>query len=341
MNDMKEERYVVRVSCMTYNHAAYIVDAMNGFVMQQTRFPFVCTIVDDASTDGDQDVIKKYVSENFNTLDDAIAYDKDTEYGHVTFARHNTNKNCFFAIIYLKENHYSQKKSKAPYLTEWMDTKYIALCEGDDYWTDPLKLQKQVDVLESDDSLMAVVTNSNVVDRLGGVVEKEKKMVVPENQEGRYDLRSYIFNNHFYYTATVCYRRTHTEEVKTMSKQMANSYFGDWSLWVILHVFGDFYYLDQVTSAYRINPTSVTHTCDRIGRSKENWKINESLRSVIPKEYEDIHKALDNKTWMWIDLGFAYRHEHRYIPMMWCFFVAFFKNPKELLGDFRKRKKSE
>ena len=54
----------------------------------------------------------------------------------------------YFAVVYLKENHYSQKKSKAPYLTEWEDTKYIALCEGDDYWTDPLKLQKQVDFLE-------------------------------------------------------------------------------------------------------------------------------------------------------------------------------------------------
>lgn len=141
--------FVARISCMTYNHAPYISDAMNGFVMQKTNFPFVCTIVDDASTDGEQEVIKEYVQEHFDLQDSSISYEKDTDYGHVTFARHKTNKNCYFAIVYLKENHYSQKKSKAPYLTEWRDTKYIALCEGDDYWTDPLKLQKQVDYLES------------------------------------------------------------------------------------------------------------------------------------------------------------------------------------------------
>lgn len=140
--------YMLRVSCMTYNQSAYITDALNGFVMQQTDFPFVCTIVDDASTDGEQEIIKKYMQEHFDLQDSFVAYDKEMDYGHVTFAQHKTNKNCYFAVIYLKENHYSQRKSKAPYLTKWMDTKYIAFCEGDDYWIEPLKLQKQVDFLE-------------------------------------------------------------------------------------------------------------------------------------------------------------------------------------------------
>ena len=138
----------VRTMCATYNHESYISDALKGFVIQETTFPVVYTIVDDASTDRTAEVIREFVKENFALQDTSVAYEKDTDYGHVTFARHKTNKNCFFAVIYLKENHYSQKKSKAPYLTEWMDTKYVALCEGDDYWTDPLKLQKQVDFLE-------------------------------------------------------------------------------------------------------------------------------------------------------------------------------------------------
>ena len=140
--------FMVRVSCMTYNHENYIVDALNGFVMQQTSFPVVYTIVDDASTDNNVQVIKKFVEDNFDLQDDSIAYEKDFDYGHVVFARHHTNTNCFFAVVFLKENHYSQHKTKAPYLKEWMDTKYVAMCEGDDYWTDPLKLQKQVSFLE-------------------------------------------------------------------------------------------------------------------------------------------------------------------------------------------------
>ena len=64
---MEQEGYKwkVCVRCYTFNHAPYIEDAMNGFTMQKTDFPFVCCIVDDASTDGTQEVIKKYIVENF------------------------------------------------------------------------------------------------------------------------------------------------------------------------------------------------------------------------------------------------------------------------------------
>ena len=64
---MKEqgEKYMVCTRCFTYNQAPYIVDAMNGFAMQETTFPVVSLIVDDASTDGEPDVIRKYISENF------------------------------------------------------------------------------------------------------------------------------------------------------------------------------------------------------------------------------------------------------------------------------------
>jgi len=134
---------------MTFNQSKYILDALNGFVMQQTNFPFVVMVVDDASTDGEQEVIKKFVAEQFDINDTAIAEGKETDYAYITYARHKMNKSCYIAALYLKENHYSRRKSKMPYLVEWRNNiKYEALCEGDDYWTDPLKLQKQVDFLE-------------------------------------------------------------------------------------------------------------------------------------------------------------------------------------------------
>ena len=153
--------FLLRAHCATYNHSPYITDALNGFVMQKTDFPFVCTIMDDASTDGEQEVIKKYMQDFFDLQDASVAYERDTDYGHVIFAQHKTNKNCFFAVILLQENHYSQKKSKAPYLTEWLNTKYIALCEGDDYWIDPMKLQKQVFFLETHPEYDMVCTRFN------------------------------------------------------------------------------------------------------------------------------------------------------------------------------------
>ena len=144
--------FLVSVRCFTYNQSAYIKDALNGFVMQQTNFPFVVLVVDDASTDGEQEVIRKFMTEEFELSDASVAYEKETEFAYIQYAQHKTNKNCFMVAMFLKENHYSQKKKKFPYLAEWRDgVKYEAICEGDDYWIDPLKLQKQVDFLEEND----------------------------------------------------------------------------------------------------------------------------------------------------------------------------------------------
>lgn len=143
-------KYTVCTRCFTYNQASYILDALNGFVAQQTNFPVVYIIVDDASTDGEPQILRDYFNEKFDIDDSAVAYQEDAGYGTVFYGQHKVNKNCFFAILLLNENHYSQKKSKFPYLSRWTDnTRYIAICEGDDYWCDSTKLQKQVDFLET------------------------------------------------------------------------------------------------------------------------------------------------------------------------------------------------
>ena len=147
---MEYPKFKVCCRCFAFNQAKYITDAMNGFTMQQTSFPFVCTIVDDASTDGEQDVIRKYVEDNFDFSEGSVSYHKESDYAHITYAQHKTNKNCYFAVLYLKENHYSQRKPKMGYLSEWRDMcEYEALCEGDDYWIVPDKLEKQVSFLDN------------------------------------------------------------------------------------------------------------------------------------------------------------------------------------------------
>lgn len=147
---MNHNSFMVCAWCITYNQSIYIQDTLDGFAMQQTSFPFICTIEDDASTDGEQEVLRDYLQEHFDLDDSSVSYQKETDYAFITFARHKTNINCYFAVLFLKENHHGQGKSKMPYLKEWMDgAKYCAICEGDDFWCDPLKLQQQVDFLEA------------------------------------------------------------------------------------------------------------------------------------------------------------------------------------------------
>lgn len=145
---MVQKGYMVAILCMTYNQSAYIIDALNGFSMQQTSFPFLAVVVDDASTDGEQDRIKAYLDEHFDHLEKNGFMQWETEDAYCKFAHHIENKSCHFLVVCLKKNLYGNPK-KDEIIKEYIDAKYTALCEGDDYWTDPLKLQKQVDFLES------------------------------------------------------------------------------------------------------------------------------------------------------------------------------------------------
>lgn len=140
--------FVVCIRCLTYNHAPYILDAMNGFAMQKTDFPFIAVIVDDASTDNTPQLVSSYINNHFDT--DNSSFLEEREFGKILFARHRENKNCFFAAVFLKENHYKLNISKSSYFSRWSDSaRFSALCEGDDYWTDPYKLQTQVNFMEA------------------------------------------------------------------------------------------------------------------------------------------------------------------------------------------------
>ena len=74
MVDTQNNGYLVGIRCYTYNHAPYIEYALNGFTMQQTNFPFIAMVVDDASTDGEQKVISSYVEKYFDIDDQLNVY---------------------------------------------------------------------------------------------------------------------------------------------------------------------------------------------------------------------------------------------------------------------------
>jgi glycosyltransferase involved in cell wall biosynthesis len=111
---------LVSICCITYNHENYIRDAIEGFLMQKTDFPFEIIIHDDASTDATADIIREY----------------EREYPDI------------IKPIYQTENQYSKGKRATLFTFRAARGKYIALCEGDDYWVDPLKLQKQITEME-------------------------------------------------------------------------------------------------------------------------------------------------------------------------------------------------
>lgn len=159
-------KYLVCTRCNTYNHKLYIEETLNGFTMQMIDSPIVFAIIDDASNDGEQDFLRKWISDNLLLEENPIAYHKAMPYGDLYFARHKKQVNLFFAILLLAENHYQTGKHalKGQYIAEWTNSaKYVAICEGDDYWIDSLKLKKQTDYLEAHNDCVLCGTNGLVI----------------------------------------------------------------------------------------------------------------------------------------------------------------------------------
>ena len=96
-----KQDYKVLCYCCTYNQAQYITDTMNGFAMQKTNFPFVCLIIDDCSTDGEQEVIQAWIERE---CDMKKVEHVELELSNVLLVPHKTNENCTFAIYLLKRN---------------------------------------------------------------------------------------------------------------------------------------------------------------------------------------------------------------------------------------------
>ena len=194
-------QFLVSISCITYNQSAYITDAMNGFAMQQTNFPFVAVIIDDASTDGEQEVIKAYVEEHFGHSQESGFREWETEDAFFTFARHKENENCHFVAAYLKRNLFKEPEKKDAVVKEWLEAKYIAICEGDDYWIDPLKLQKQVDFLESHPDYSMCIHGADIKNESSRSVEAKCESI-----ESREYFSKDVFPDWIVPTASIVYR---------------------------------------------------------------------------------------------------------------------------------------
>ena len=254
MEEIKNKYYVV-VRCRTYNQASYIKDTMNGFVMQQTNFPFVCCIMDDASTDGEQTVIRCYLKDNFDLDDKNFVRNEETNDYQLIFARHKINKSCFFAVYFLKYNHYG-KKSILGYEKEWQNnSRFIAICEGDDYWIDNNKLQKQVDVFNKNSRIGLCYTNAEIYNQKLG-------KVMPSGDTTYRGLKLLIYQNPVMTLTTMFKVNLYNEYLGEVRPEQRGWKMGDLPLWIWLAANSEVAYIDEVTSVYRYLEKSASHSKD-------------------------------------------------------------------------------
>lgn len=264
--------FLISISCITYNQALYITDAMDGFSMQQTNFPFVAVIIDDASTDGEQAVIKSYVKEHFDHSEKTGYRGWETEDACWIFARHKVNENCHFVVVLLKRNLFKEPEKKSAVVKEWMDTKYIAICEGDDYWTDPLKLQKQVDFLEGHPEFSMCFHGAEV--KVENSPSSEQKNGTNYSRiENREYVSTEFVSGWLVPTASIVFRPEYVNQFEV--KHPEKLVFGDIVLVLKCSHTGKVFGMSDMMSVYRIQPNSITN----------NPQSVESLFFRLPEHY--------------------------------------------------------
>ena len=177
---------LVSICCITYNHAQFIRKCLDGFLMQQTDFPIEILIHDDCSTDGTTEIIREY----------------EAKYPNLIFP------------LYEEENQYQQGKAAEIDFYNYRRArgKYIAYCEGDDYWTDPLKLQKQVDFMEANPEYSVCWHRSKQFFVETGEYIEDKCTAVLKGKDGvDIDLNTY-FSQWYTQPLTMVFRREVLDE---------------------------------------------------------------------------------------------------------------------------------
>ena len=237
----KEERpLMVTIRCITYNHEPYIRQCLEGFIMQKTNFRFEAIVHDDASTDETAKIIREYAEKYPDII----------------------------KPIFETENQYSKLDGSIQHImSEHIHGKYVAMCEGDDYWIDPLKLQKQVDFLESNPEYSMCAHNAFVF-------YQQKNDVC-------------LFNKTSYSGELPVHDAIHAWKIPTASilvlsevakeypSWLAVIYSGDYSLILRTLLKGKIYLISDIMSVYRIS--YVGYSASALYKGKNIFMLEQRL----------------------------------------------------------------
>lgn len=220
---------LVSIRCLVYNHEPFLRQCLDGFVMQQTTFPFEAIVHDDASTDGSAAIIREY-AEKYPDIIKPI-YETENQWGKGTIDK----------II---------EAAMHP------NSKYIAHCEGDDYWTDPHKLQIQVDFLESHPDYALSVHDFKVSENVNQRFRDFSPIIFLREQEEyiTLTLNDYKTGLFFTQTLTCVYRRSAMQNSKY---QDYDAKF-DMTMFYALLTQGKCVLFNRVMGVYRTHPDSMT-----------------------------------------------------------------------------------
>ncbi len=219
------------VRCLTYNHAPFIRQCLESIVSQKTDFAFKVVIHDDASTDGTTEIVREF-AERYPDLIEANIKDEN---------------------LYSRDYRLFQKT-----IYTGLEGKYVAWCDADDFWTDDLKLQKQVDFLEAHPDYALVCSDALIVDRAGQEIKRNRTRNFGESAS-----RDLVQGCNPIISSSACFRLDIVNDYLALMSQMPfESKMGDYPLWIYVSLQGSIYQFDENMVAYRVLTSSASHSRD-------------------------------------------------------------------------------
>lgn len=254
MNDI-----LVSIACITYNHEKYIAEALDSFLMQKVNFKYEILIHDDASTDRTAEIIKSYHEKYPDIIKPILQKENKMSKG-------------------VKKVNYKYNHSRAK-------GKYIAICEGDDYWSDPDKLQIQVDYLEKHPECSMCFHASDIISGSKGKVGE----IRPYNKNCISNTEDIILGDGgFIPTNSIVYRKCAMDNAPNFYIEAP---VGDYPLQIITSSQSHAYYINKSMSVYRIGVVgSWTSTLNRSkNRDEKKIKLINGLNQMLKEvnEYYD------------------------------------------------------
>lgn len=237
---MKE--LMLSVYVPTYNHEKYIVEALDSILMQKTEYSYEVLVGEDCSTDHTREILKQYEKEHPGRI-------------QVFYREHNMHKEEIRNSVDLR------LRCKG---------KYMISIEGDDFWTDPLKIQKQIDFLENHPEYIGVAHNCVVVDKDSEIIDE----TYPECKDNEYTLEHFVSEIMPGQLATLMYRNPNLNDDIDESLMYKNLMPGDRLIYFTLAIWGRVYCMQESMSAYRHIKTEGTSFSANLKynfKSSENW----------------------------------------------------------------------
>jgi glycosyltransferase involved in cell wall biosynthesis len=247
---------MVTIWCITFNHESYIAKTLDSILQQNTSFPFEIIVHDDCSTDGTREIVKAYASKYPDII----------------------------KLILQTENQYSKGVNiPQKYLISQTRGKYIATCEGDDYWCSTNKLQLQVEALEKNEKCSICFHKTGLVNADG--TERGQAYVDLHLQTGiitsqnlvKMQLRRHSFHYSSFFIRTECARNFY----KNMPEYVKVYGAGDFMQILYYGTQGDAYFINEVMSMYRVGtPGSATNRENMKNQADQNQKKQKLIESI-------------------------------------------------------------